>query len=211
MRVDRGAASRPSVHPVLGLVFERGPGCSFVCSLQYGHDPITHEAWGRDAARAELAAARSGVVRTGPLEVDFDVTRVSVNGVVIAMGPIEFGLLTLLAARLGRVVRHREMVEAVWDQPTADLWGADQGNNRRWHGLRINVLRLRQRLGDAGALLETVHGFGYRLRDQPPAHHLNGVRSDNRLENLELWKLSQPSGVRQADYHCPGCRCEEAL
>ena len=38
-------------------------------------------------------------------------------------------------------------------------------------------------------------------------HHKNGNRADNRLENLELWVRSQPSGVRAEDYHCPGCVC----
>ena len=38
-------------------------------------------------------------------------------------------------------------------------------------------------------------------------HHKNGNRHDNRISNLELWKISHPSGVRHNDYHCAGCRC----
>jgi hypothetical protein len=39
-------------------------------------------------------------------------------------------------------------------------------------------------------------------------HHRNGRRDDNRPENLELWKIKDPAGVRAADYHCAGCTCD---
>ena len=134
--------------------------------MVYGHEPLSHERYGRDAVYAELAASRAGVVRTGLLAVDLGASLVTVAGHELAVTRREYALLAGLAARLGEPVSHRTLVLDVWGAATADDWQPGS-TPRPWHGLRQAIQAVRVRLGEARSLLETVPWHGYRLRAAP--------------------------------------------
>lgn len=103
------------------------------------------------------AGGRTGdILRIESLEIDRDSHRITVAGQEIELTPLEFKLLILLADRRGRVQDRAKLLESVWDAaPDIQTRTVD-----------MHVQRLRTKLGAAGELIETVRGFGYRIR--PP-------------------------------------------
>ena len=67
----------------------------------------------------------------------------------------------------------------------------------------MRLAREHPRAGSNGYVFEHVlvveERLGRFLVPGETVHHLNGVRDDNRDENLELWTRPQPTGIRAAD------------
>ena len=95
------------------------------------------------------------VRQVGPLRIESTAHRVTVDGREVDLTPTEFKLLLLLAERKGTVQPRKLLLEIVWEAaPDIQTRTVD-----------MHVQRLRAKLGPAGDLIETVRGFGYRIRN----------------------------------------------
>ena len=99
-------------------------------------------------------ASSSDRIHLGALEIDCGAHVVRVAGDPVDLTPTEFKLLLTLAERRGRVQDRAHLLQMVWEAaPDIQTRTVD-----------MHVQRLRAKLGPAGDLIETVRGFGYRLR-----------------------------------------------
>jgi two-component system, OmpR family, phosphate regulon response regulator PhoB len=103
---------------------------------------------------AASGATTGDRLQLGPIEIDLGAHQVRVDGTTVELTPTEFKLLLTLAERRGRVQGRAHLLETVWEAaPDIQTRTVD-----------MHVQRLRAKLGAAGDLIETVRGFGYRLR-----------------------------------------------
>jgi two-component system phosphate regulon response regulator PhoB len=105
--------------------------------------------------RTKNAAESPGdVLSVGPIRIDRAAHRVQIDGADVDLTPTEYKLLVLLAERRGRVQARGHLLETVWDAaPDIQTRTVD-----------MHIQRLRTKMGEAGELIETVRGFGYRMR-----------------------------------------------
>jgi two-component system, OmpR family, phosphate regulon response regulator PhoB len=100
----------------------------------------------------------------GPLRVDLDGHRVTVDEEEIPVSALEMRLLAYLAQSEGTVCSRAELLTDVWHySPDVTTRTVD-----------THVKRLRDKLGPAGALIQTVRGLGYRLSDPASARRSRG-------------------------------------
>ena len=109
-------------------------------------------------------AKEPSVVELGELRLDRDAHRVEVAGNEIPMTPLEFKLLVTLYERKNRVQTRSVLL--------SDIWGIEADITTRT--VDTHVKRLRDKLGEAGSLVETVRGMGYRLSAEHPVLSAEG-------------------------------------
>lgn len=113
------------------------------------------------AARLEALAKRSrkqtaGVLRVADLELDISTLEVRRSGASLSLNPACLKLLTRLMEKTPHVVRRQELEEMLWADSPPDS-----------DALRSHMYTLR-RVVDRPfdkALIQTVHGIGYRMAD----------------------------------------------
>lgn len=76
-------------------------------------------------------------------------------------------------------------------------WGAWQPNADGYIVRRRRVNNRNEYQSEHRLVME--RSLGRPLRKGENVHHVNGVRHDNRIENLELWVTHQPRGQRPED------------
>lgn len=137
-----------------------------VIGFELGADDYLAKPFGLAELRARVGALlrRAGLGRD-PHEVaeKFAIGAIAVNvadssitvedGTTVPLTRLELGILKVLQANRGEIVSRDKLLNS--------LWGADYSGTERTIDTR--VVRLRQKMGAAGAFIETVYATGYRL------------------------------------------------
>jgi two-component system KDP operon response regulator KdpE len=136
-------------------------------ALDLGADDYVNKPFGIGELLARLRAAlrhrlrqqgATPVVKAGDLKIDIARHKVLRGENEIHLTPKEFDLLRLLAQNAGKVVTHRQLLQAVW--------GPAHLEDTAY--LRVFIGQLRRKIdADDGtaSLIENAAGVGYRLRD----------------------------------------------
>lgn len=155
---------RTAALPVLMLT-ARGEESERVCGFEVGADDYVVKPFSvREVVlriqallrRSGTAAGSGRVLQFGPLAIDQEQHRVTVDGTDLELTSTEFKLLLTLAERRGRL-QTRDIL-------LTDVWGPHYLGDTRT--VDTHVTRLRTKLGAAGELIKTVRGFGYKLEDE---------------------------------------------
>ncbi|PZR13854.1 MAG: DNA-binding response regulator [Archangium gephyra] len=94
-----------------------------------------------------------GQLTKGDIQLDSERHEVRVSGKSVVLTALEFRLLKTFLERPGRVQTRETLL--------SDVWGIDADITTRT--VDTHIKRLREKLGPAGDVIETIRGVGYKL------------------------------------------------
>lgn len=103
-------------------------------------------------------AAGGRILKAGAVRVDLGSHQATLNGEELNLTPTEFRLLQALMERRGRTQSRKQLLEMAWDV------GPGASERIQTRTVDMHVRRLRSKLGETGDWIETIRGFGYRLK-----------------------------------------------
>jgi two-component system, OmpR family, phosphate regulon response regulator PhoB len=103
--------------------------------------------------RTAAPSLEEKIIRHGLLSIDAERHRVTVRDTEITLTLTEFKLLSILAGRPGRMQSRERLLQ--------DVWGYSSDADTRT--VDTHITRLRSKLGEAGEMIRTVRGYGYKL------------------------------------------------
>jgi two-component system phosphate regulon response regulator PhoB len=104
------------------------------------------------------SAAGGKILTAGRIRLDVGSHRVSIGGEELILTPTEFRLLQALMERRGRTQSRKQLLEKAW---SVEAGVSDRIQTRT---VDMHIRRLRSKLGQVGDWIQTVRGFGYRLK-----------------------------------------------
>jgi two-component system, OmpR family, phosphate regulon response regulator PhoB len=108
--------------------------------------------------REHAVTAEGRVLRAGPIRIRPGSHHASLGGEELDLTPTEFRLLLAMVESQGRTQSRKQLLENAWGVES------DVSDRLQTRTVDMHVRRLRAKLGDAGAWIRTVRGFGYRLK-----------------------------------------------
>jgi len=124
----------------------------------------------RAALRRSLQETPEPLFRSGELQVDLNLRKVTITGKEVQLTPTEYDLLRLLLTHAGKVMTHSQILKQIWgiaylEQP---------------HLLRVNISNLRRKIEADPSRprhIITEPGVGYRLRTSEDAQNVTQLTS----------------------------------
>lgn len=140
-----------------------------VKALDLGADDYVSKPFGMDEVLARVRVALRHVARAqdgtqanfraGPLEVDFALRRVQLDGQDVQLTPTEYDLLKVFIAHRGKILTRQMLLKEIWGPET----------HARTHSLHVYVAQLRRKIEptpEDPRFILTIPGVGYRFNDE---------------------------------------------